>query len=412
MGLSVDMPLDVDSVRADFPAMATAACGERLTYLDSASTAQKPTPVLSAIHDFFTSACGNVDRGVHRLSMAATEAYEGARDRARVFVGAEDRGEIIFTHGTTSGINLLASALGPVLVGADDEVLVTQLEHHSNLVPWQQLCSRRGARLRMLPIDERGDLALDQLDRFIGARTRIVAFTHVANSIGTVVPVQQLIAAARSVGACVVVDGAQAVPHQAIDVRAIGCDFYAFSGHKLYGPTGIGVLYGRRERLLSMPPWQGGGGMIETVRATDSTYRPPPYRFEAGSPNVAGAVGLAAAMDFVESVGLGAIERHEAQVAEYARARLSSIAGVTVIGAPRASGPILSFVLDGLDAHAVGVVLDLEGVAVRTGHHCAQPAIDRWSLDATVRVSLGMYNGKDDIDRLVAALGRARATLS
>jgi cysteine desulfurase/selenocysteine lyase len=397
--------LDPDAVRADFPALAQLVHGRPLVYLDSASTAQKPRAVVDATRRMLEAECANVHRGVHALSEAATERYEAVREKARRFLGAEDAREIVFTSGTTAAVNLVAHAFGRAAVGPGDEVLVTALEHHSNLVPWQMLCAERGAVLRAIPLDPEGRLDLDRADALIGARTRIVALSHVSNAIGTITDVRAIAARARARGAAVLVDGAQAVPHLRVDVRELGCDFYCFSGHKLFAPPGTGVLWARRDRLDAMPPWQGGGDMILSVTLERTLYAEPPHRFEAGTPNVAGVVGLGAAIDYVEAIGHDAIAAHERALLAHGTRALAAIPGLRLLGPAEGRAPILSFTLPGIHPHDAGTVLDREGIAVRTGHHCAEPLMAHLGVPGTVRASLALYNTTAELDALAAALG-------
>lgn len=398
-------------LREQFAALDRDVGGSRLAYLDNASTTQRPEAVLEAITRFYRSSNANVHRGVHTLSVEATDAYEAARGRVARFLGADDPRAIVFVRGTTEAINLVANAFAPTVVGPGDEVLVSALEHHSNLVPWQMLCARTGAKLTVIPLDDRGDLVLDHFDR-IDERTKIVAVSHVSNSLGTVNDVAAIVRAAKSVGAITVVDGAQAVGHQRVDVRALDCDFYAFSSHKMYGPMGIGALYARRALLESMPPWQGGGDMVNDVTFEATTYNEVPYRFEAGTPNVAGAVGLAAAMDFLDAASIDAVAAHERRLIEHTVAALRSLPNVRLIGAPRRRASAVSFVVEGVHPHDVGTVLDTHGIAVRAGHHCAQPAMEHFGVAATVRASFAMYNEVEEVDRMVAALEDVRGIFS
>jgi cysteine desulfurase/selenocysteine lyase len=397
---------DVAAVRSQFPILAQEIHGHPLAYLDNAASTQRPLAVLDAIERCYREYYANVHRGVHTLSQRSTDAFEAARARVAGFLGATDPAEVIFVRGTTEGINLVAQSWGRRFVLPGDEVLVTELEHHSNIVPWQLLCEERGARLRVVPIDDRGDLLLDELDRRLTERTRVVAVTHVSNAIGTVVPLRAVIERAHAAGAIVVVDGAQSAPHFRVDLEALGCDFYAFSGHKVYGPSGIGALWGRRELLEAMPPWQGGGGMIGRVTFERTTYREPPYRFEAGTPNIAGAIGLAAALDFVDGLGIEALARHESGLVARAVALLDEIPGVRVIGRPRERAAVVSFVVEGAHAHDVGTFLDHEGIAVRVGHHCAQPLMDRFGIAATSRASMAAFNTEDELVRLQQATAK------
>jgi cysteine desulfurase/selenocysteine lyase len=407
--LAVPTPvLDARAVRRDFPILATSVNGHPLVYLDSAASSQRPLPVLRAIEDYERHSHANVHRGVHALSQAATAAFEGARERVRRFINARSVKEIIFVRGTTEGINLVAQAYARPRFRAGDEILISALEHHANIVPWQMVCEQTGCTLKVAPINRRGELEVEKFLGLLGPRTRLVALAHVSNALGTVLPVKRLIEAAHAHGAVVLIDGAQAVPHSHVDVRALGADFYTFSGHKLYGPTGIGVLYGREELLAAMPPWQGGGDMILTVSFEKTTYNDLPSKFEAGTPNISGAVGLAAAMDYIESLGIGAIAAHEQRLLELATAELARLPDIELIGTAATKAAVLSFVMKGVHPHDLGTILDAEGVAVRTGHHCAMPVMTFFGLPATARASFGCYNTEDDVARLVAALGRAR----
>jgi cysteine desulfurase / selenocysteine lyase len=382
--------------------------GRPLVYLDSASTAQKPRAVIDAVSLMFERECANVHRGVHALSAAATERYEAVREKVRRFLGAASAGEIVFTRSATEAVNLVAQSFGRAAVGPGDEVLVSTLEHHSNLVPWQMLCAERGAALRASPLDARGQIDLAAFAERLSPRTRIVAVAHVSNALGTVMPVRELVRLARaaSPGVAVVVDGAQAVPHLRVDVGALDCDFYCFSGHKLFGPTGTGVLYGKRERLAAMGPWQGGGDMIVSVSFAGTLYAEPPHRFEAGTPNIAGIVGLGAAVDYVEALGLDAIAAHERALLDHGARVLATIPGLQILGPPGEDRVgILSFVLPGIHPHDVGTLLDHHGIAVRTGHHCAQPLMEHLGVAGTTRASLAPYNTRADLDALAAALG-------
>jgi cysteine desulfurase/selenocysteine lyase len=402
-------PLDPLRVRAEFPILHRAVRGKPLVYLDSAATTQKPRPVLARILRYYEEENANVHRGVHYLSEVATAAYDEARVTVRRFLGAADAHEVVFTRGTTESLNLVAFTLGEQRVGEGDEVLVSAMEHHSNIVPWQMLCRRKGAKLVVAPVDDRGVLLLDELEKLVGPRTRIVSVVHVSNALGTVNPVKRIAEIAHARGAVVVVDGAQAVPHAAIDVAALGCDFYAFSGHKVYAPTGIGALWGRRELLEAMPPWQGGGDMILSVAWDKTVYNHVPYKFEAGTPNMEGALGLAAALDWVESVGRDAIAAHEADVLAHGTALLSAIPGVRLVGTAPDKAGVLSFVMDDVHPHDIGTILDREGIAIRTGHHCAQPVMARFGVPATARASLGVYNTRAEMDALAAGVEKVRA---
>ena len=400
--------LDVERVRRDFPILDRSVNGRPLVYLDSGASSQRPVAVLRAVEDYETQSHANIHRGVHALSQAATEAFEGARERVRRFVNARSTKEIIFVRGTTEAINLVAQSYARPRLKAGDEIIVSALEHHANIVPWQMICEQTGAVLKVAPINTRGEFLFDEYLKVLSPRTKIVAVAHVSNALGTILPVKKIVDAAHAQGAVVLVDGAQAVPHSHVDVRALGCDFYAFSGHKLYGPTGIGVLYGREELLQAMPPWQGGGDMILTVSFEKTTYNDLPAKFEAGTPNISGAIGLAAAMDYIESLGIDAIAAHEQHLVELASAELQKIPGIHLVGTAPNKASIVSFVLDGVHPHDLGTILDHEGVAVRTGHHCAMPLMTFLGLPATVRASFAVYNTDNDVKSLVAALGKAR----
>ena len=402
------MSFDVERIRKDFPLLQQSVHGKPLAFLDSAASAAKPNQVIDAVSNFYRRDYANVHRGVHELSLRATRALEDARARVARFIGASDPGEIVFVLNSTEALNLVAHSFGGLQVGPGDEVLITEMEHHSNIVPWQMLCQRRGARLRVAPIDDRGALRMDAFERMLGARTRLVALSHVSNVLGTVNPVAEIAALCAARGAALVVDGAQAVPHQAVDVAALGCDFYAFSGHKLFGPTGIGVLWGRRERMEAMPPLIGGGGMIASVTFEKTTYAGIPARFEAGTPDIVGGVGLGAAVEYLEQIGMHAIERHERELLGYATDALERVPGLRLYGSAPHKAAVLAFTVDGVHPHDVGTILDAEGVAVRAGHHCAQPLMLRFGVPAMVRASLALYNTRDDVDQLVRALARVR----
>jgi cysteine desulfurase/selenocysteine lyase len=388
-------------LRADFPILRQKIHGRPLVYLDNAASAQKPQCVIDAERRVYEESYANIHRGVHTLSMRCTEAYEAARGKARRFLNAQRREEIIFVRGATEGINLVAATYGRANVGEGDEVLISALEHHSNIVPWQLLCEEKRARLRVAPINDAGEIVLEELERLIGARTKIVAVSHVSNALGTINPVERIVAMAHARGVPVLVDGAQAAPHLAVDVRALDCDFYVLSGHKVYGPTGIGVLYGRAALLEAMPPYQGGGDMILSVTFEKTTFNELPYKFEAGTPHIAGVIGLGAACDYVSAVGLERIAAHEQELLRYATESLAQIPDLRIIGTAREKAGVLSFVLAGIHAHDVGTVLDHEGIAIRTGHHCAQPVMERFGLSATARASFGLYNTREEVDALV-----------
>jgi cysteine desulfurase/selenocysteine lyase len=392
----------------DFPILARSVHGRRLAYLDNGATTQKPLAVIEAGRRFYLESNANIHRGVHWLSQHATELYDAARVTVQRFINAAHADEIVFTRGTTEAINLVAQSWGRAELRAGDEILVTTMEHHSNIVPWQLLCEQTGAVLKVVPVSDAGELDLAAFDALLTPDTQLVAITHVSNALGSINPVAELTARAHAAGAVVLVDGAQAVAHQVVDVQAIGCDFYAFSGHKLYGPTGIGALYGRGPILRAMPPWQGGGDMIRTVSFERSTWADAPQRFEAGTPNIAGAIGLAAAIDYVQGIGLARIAAHEQALLDYATARLAAIPGVKLVGTARHKAGILSFLVDGIHPHDLGTILDAEGVAIRAGHHCAMPLMTRFGIPGTARASLALYNTEADIEALAAAIGKAQ----
>jgi len=400
---------DVKRIREDFPILKEKVHGKPLIYLDNAATSQKPEKVIDAILRFYLHDCANVHRGVHLLSERATEVYESARMKVQRFLNASDAREIVYVRGTTEAINLVAQTYGRRNVQAGDEILITALEHHSNIVPWQMLCEEKGATLRVAPINDRGELILEEFEKLLGARTRLVAVAHVSNALGTINPVRQIIKMAHAGNIPVLVDGAQAAPHIKVDVQELGCDFYTFSGHKVFGPTGIGALYGKLERLEAMPPFQGGGDMISSVTFEKTIYNAVPYKFEAGTPDIAEVYGLEAALDYVNSVGLGNIASYEHALLAYATEAIQQIPGVRIIGTAREKTGVISFVLDGIHAHDVGTILDREGIAVRTGHHCAQPVMDRFGVPATVRASLAFYNTKQEINALAAGIQRVKA---
>jgi len=400
---------DVRRIREDFPILKEKVHGKPLVYLDNGATSQKPAQVIEAMLRFYTHDCSNVHRGVHLLSERATEAYEGARVKIQQFLNAPDWREIVFVRGTTEGINLVAQSYGRQNVKAGDEILITAMEHHSNIVPWQMLCEEKGALLRVAPINDRGELILEEFEKLLSGRTRLVAVTHVSNALGSINPVRQIIQRAHAMGVPVLVDGAQAVPHMQVDVQELGCDFYAISGHKVFGPTGIGALYAKAELLDSMPPYQGGGDMISSVTFEKTIYNVIPYKFEAGTPNIADAIGLGAALDYVTEVGLANIASYEHALLSYATEAINQIPGVRIIGTAREKAGVVSFVLEGVHAHDVGTILDREGIAVRTGHHCAQPVMDRFGVPATVRASLAFYNTKQEINALAAGIQRVKA---
>ena len=395
---------DVAAIRRDFPILSTKVYGKPLVYLDNAASAQKPLAVIDAERDVYEKCYANIHRGVHWLSVHATDAYDAAREKARRFLNAADAREIVFVRGTTEAVNLVAQTYGRQRVGARDEILITGLEHHSNIVPWQMLCEEKGARLAVAPLDDAGDVDLAGLESLLTPRTRLVSVAHLSNALGTILPVREIAALAHARGIPVFVDGAQAAPRMPVDVQELDADFYAFSSHKVYGPTGVGVLYGKAALLESMPPYQGGGDMIRSVTFEKTTFNALPYKFEAGTPNIAGGIAFGAALDYVSALGLDRIAAHEHDLLAYATAKLGEIEGLRIVGTAREKAGVLSFVLDGVHPHDIGTVLDREGIAVRTGHHCAQPVMDRYGLPATARASFGLYNTRGEVDALVAAI--------
>jgi len=403
---------DVEKIREDFPVLKQTIHGKPLVYLDSAATAQKPTAVVDAIRKFHEVDCANIHRGVHELSQRSTAAYEEARAKAKRFVNSKSTNELIFIRGATEGINLVASSWGRKNVTVGDEIVISAMEHHSNIVPWQMLCEEKGARLRVIPMNDRGELLLEEYEKLLNPRTRMVAVTHVSNALGTINPVKQIIEMAHQAGALTLIDGAQAVPHMQVDVQALDADFYTFSGHKLVGPTGIGFLYGKTALLNAMPPYQGGGDMIKVVTFEKTTYADLPYKFEAGTPNIAGGIGLGAAFDYVNAIGLEKIAAYEHELLLYGTEILSRIPGLRIIGTAREKAAVLSFVMEGIHPHDIGTVLDRQGIAVRTGHHCAQPVMDWFHVPATTRASLAFYNTAGEIDALAAGLGKVKEIFS
>jgi cysteine desulfurase/selenocysteine lyase len=408
---AVTAAFDVERVRSDFPILQQRIHGKPLVFLDSAASAQKPRQVIDAMSEFYGRDYANIHRGVYELSQRATEAFEDARDKVSDFLNAESR-EIVFVRGATEAINLVASTHGARNVGAGDEILITAMEHHSNIVPWQLLCEEKGAVLQVAPIDDRGELLMDEFEKLLSPRTRMVAVAHVSNALGTVNPVREITALAHARGIPVLVDGAQAVSHTRVDVRDLDCDFYAFSGHKLFGPSGVGALYGKAELLKNMPPYQGGGEMILSVTFEKSTFKEIPHKFEAGTPDIAGAVGLGAAIDYVNGVGFNGIAAHEDDLLAYGTALLEEISSLRIIGTASEKASVLSFVLDGIHPHDVGTILDQEGIAVRTGHHCAQPVMDRFGVPATTRASLALYNSRSDLDALANGIRKVQEIFS
>jgi len=399
---------DVERVRQDFPILKQKVHGKPLVYFDNAATSQKPLVVIEAEDRFYREYNANIHRGVHELSERATRAYEEARAKVQHLLNAPETREVVFVRSTTEGINLVAATYGRKHVQAGDEVLITAMEHHSNIVPWQMLCEEKGARLRVAPINDRGELVFEEYEKLLGPRTRLVAVTHVSNVLGTINPVREIVGAAHRLGIPVVVDGAQAAPHLKVDVQELDCDFYTFSSHKIFGPTGIGALYGKAALLEAMPPYQGGGDMISSVSFEKTLFNVVPYKFEAGTPNIAATIGLGAAIDYVNGLGLQAIAEYEHQLLAYATESLTRIAGIRIIGTARKKAGVVSFVLAGVHPHDVGTVLDQEGIAVRTGHHCAQPLMDRFGVPATARASLAFYNTREEVDRLAAAIEKVK----
>jgi cysteine desulfurase/selenocysteine lyase len=410
-GVAATAAYDVEAIRADFPILREQVYGRPLVYLDNAATTQKPTAVIDALVRYYHHSNANIHRGVHLLSERATEDYEAARATVQSFLHAREAREIVFTRGATEGINLVAQTYGRSKVGPGDEVLITAMEHHSNIVPWQMLCQEKDAHLRVVPINDFGELDLDEFRRLLTPRTKIVAAAHVSNALGTINPVREIISMAHAAGACVLLDGAQAVPHLPVHVQELDCDFYAFSGHKVYGPTGIGALYGKAELLESMPPYQGGGDMISSVTFEKTLYNKIPYKFEAGTPDIAGAIGLGAALDYVLQLGLKKIGVHEQQLLQYAASQIAAVPGVRIVGTAREKAGVLSFVMEGVHPHDIGTILDREGVAVRTGHHCAQPVMEIFHVPATVRASFALYNTKQEVDVLLQSIEKVKEIL-
>ncbi|HEX4002149.1 MAG TPA: cysteine desulfurase [Candidatus Acidoferrales bacterium] len=405
---AVSGAFDVERVRADFPILEQKVHGKPLVYLDNAATSQKPRAVIDAISRYYEGTNANIHRAVHHLSEQATGEYEAARITAQKFINAASPTEVIFVRGTTEGINLVAQTFGRANIHAGDELIVTDMEHHSDIVPWQLLCQDRGAKLRVVPINDRGELIFEEYEKLLGPKTKLVCVTHVSNALGTVNPVREIIAKAHSRGVPVLVDGAQAVPHLKVDVQALDCDFYSFSGHKVYGPTGIGVLYGKKALLEAMPPYQGGGDMILSVTFEKTTYNRLPYKFEAGTPDIAGVIGLGAALEYVEGLGIETIGAYEHELLDYATAAVSSIPGLKIIGTAREKAGVLSFTLENIHPHDIGTILDREGIAIRTGHHCSQPVMRRFGVDSTARASFAMYNTKQEVDALVRGIEKVR----
>ena len=403
---------DIDLIRLDFPILSQQVHGKPLVYFDSAASAQKPRAVISTISDVYSTEYSNVHRGVHYMSQKATDAMEAAREKIRSFINANNIREVIFVRGATEGINLVASSWGRSNLKVGDEIILSVMEHHSNIVPWQIIAEEMGAVIKVVPIDDNGVFDMDAYLDLLTNKTKFVAITHISNALGTILPVTEIIKDAHKKGAKVLVDGCQAAPHVKLDIRAMDADFYVFSGHKIYGPSGIGVLYGKEELLDAMPPYQGGGEMIDVVTFEKTTYADLPFKFEAGTPHISGAIGMGAAIDYINSVGLNNIAAHEMDLLSYGTEKLKGINGLELIGQAPEKAAILSFNLDGVHPHDVGTILDMEGIAVRTGHHCAQPVMERFDVAATIRASIGLYNSRDEIDSLVAGLGRVRDIFS
>jgi cysteine desulfurase/selenocysteine lyase len=404
-------PIDVAAVRRDFPVLAQTVRGKPLAYLDNAASSQRPQVVIDTISHYYETTHANVHRGVHTLSQQATDLFEGAREKVRRFVNARSTREIVFVRGTTEAVNLVAQSYARPRLGPGDEILISWLEHHANIVPWQMVCEQTGATLKVIPINRAGEVEFDAFERLLSPRTRLLALAHVSNALGTIVPVERFIRAARAQGVPVLLDGAQAVPHLKVDLQALDCDFYCFSGHKMCGPTGIGVLYGREALLRQMPPWQGGGDMILAVSFTKTIYNDLPYKFEAGTPHISGAIGLGAAIDYLEALGLDRIAAAEHALLDYATRQLGGIPGLQIIGTAREKAAVASFTIASIHPHDLGTILDHEGVAIRTGHHCAMPVMEFYGVPATARASFAFYNTRDEIDRLVVALQVAREML-
>ena len=398
--------LDLNKIRGDFPILRQTVNGNPLVYLDNGATSQKPQSIIDAIVNYYTTTNSNVHRGVHTLSQQATDGYEGARAKIQKFINAGDEKEVIYTRNTTEGINLVAHSYGRKYIGPGDDIIVSNMEHHSNIVPWQMLCEENGANLLVVPIDDTGELIMDEYQKMLSPKTKLVSITHVSNALGTILPAKQIVKMAHDVGSPVLLDGAQAVPHMPVDMQDIDCDFYVFSGHKLFGPTGIGVLYGKSEYLEAMPPFLGGGEMIKSVTFEKTIYNDLPYKFEGGTPDIAGAIGLGAAIDYVTNLGFDQIMAHEDELLRYGTEALSAIDGVRIVGTAVDKAGILSFVMDKAHPHDIGTILDEQGIAIRTGHHCAQPVMQRFQIPATARASFAFYNNKEDIDALVKGIDR------
>ncbi|MBM2829719.1 MAG: cysteine desulfurase [Gammaproteobacteria bacterium] len=400
--------LDVDAIRADFPILRQKIHGKPLVYLDNAATAQKPEQVIKTLDNYYREYNANIHRGIHTLSQKATEAYEGARVKVQHFINASSIKEIIFVRGTTEGINLVAQSYGRTRLKRGDEIIISEMEHHSNIVPWQLLCEQTGAVLKVIPMNDAGELIMEEFEKLLGKKTRLVSVGHISNALGTINPIEKIIKMSHAYNAVALIDGAQAAPHMAIDVQALDCDFYAFSGHKLFGPTGIGVVYGKQSLLEDMPPYQGGGDMIKMVTLEKTLFNDLPYKFEAGTPHIAGVIGLGAAIDYVSDIGLENIAAYEHGLTDYAISAASGVTGLKLIGTARDKASILSFIMDGIHPHDIGTILDQEGIAIRTGHHCAMPVMEHFHVPATARASFAFYNKREEVDQLMTALEKCK----
>lgn len=407
-----DQTLDVEAIRQDFPILHQQLAGQSLVYLDNAATTQKPNIVLSAIDKYYRQDNANIHRGVHTLSERATDSYEQAREKVRIFTNAESTKEIIFTRGTTEGINLIAQSYGRTKLVEGDEIIITEMEHHSNIVPWQLLCEQIGTVLKVIPINDAGELIVQEYQNLLGPRTKIVSLVHISNALGTINPIQHIIEYAHQNDAITIVDGAQAAAHNVIDVQQLNCDFYVFSGHKVFAPTGVGVVYGKQKLLESMPPWQGGGDMIQKVSFAETLYNDIPYKFEAGTPHIAGVIGLGYALDYLKAIGADIVVNYEQQLLNYATSEISKISGLHIVGQAKKKASILGFVMDGVHPHDIGTVLNHQGIAIRTGHHCAMPVMERFGVVATARASFAFYNTFEEIDKLVQAVQKTREMFS
>lgn len=408
----MEKSFDVEKIREDFPILNQKVDGKPLVYLDNAATSQKPQAVLDAMMRYYLEENSNIHRGVHYLSEKATQSYEAARDQVQHYLNVEHRQEIIFVRGTTEGVNLVASSYGRSNIKQGDEIIISAMEHHSNIVPWQILCEEKGAKLRIIPMNDAGELLLEEYEKLFNSRTKFVSVNHVSNALGTINPIKQIIEIAHQHGVPALIDGAQAIPHMRIDVRELDCDFYAFSGHKMFGPTGVGILYAKKNLLEAMPPYHGGGDMIKSVTFEKTIYNDLPNKFEAGTPNIAGGVGLGATIDYLNQIDLAAVSMHEQEILEYATEALSSIKGLRIIGTAKEKASVISFVLDGIHPHDVGTILDDDGIAIRTGHHCAQPVMQRFGIPATARASFALYNTKEEVDALVKGIYRVIEVLT